>query len=171
MRFSSYLALSVLTGMLTYAAETTPDVSRAATAYNAPRSKVSMYIWSDKYVYQAGQSLTLKWTVKTNGDLYPYTVFAYRQNNQTGVKTYLPANNTTVTDLQGNNVTGGFQPVSMSDASKATLIGNGGRFPAITIPDELGMHTIAVELRDYASPAPPRRRQPTSPGDPISDSL
>ncbi len=151
MRFSSYLALSVLTGMLTYAAETTPDASRAATAYNAPRSKVSMYIWSDKYVYQAGQSLTLKWTVKTNGDLYPYTVFAYRQNNQTGVKTYLPANNTTVTDLQGNNATGGFQPVSMSDASKATLIGSGGRFPAITIPDELGMHTIAVELRDYAA--------------------
>ena len=26
---------------------------------------------SDKYVYQAGQNLTLKWTVKTNGDLIP----------------------------------------------------------------------------------------------------
>lgn len=29
----------------------------------------------------------------------------------------------------------------------------------------------AVELRDYASPAPPRRRQPSDPGDPIIDTL
>src|SRR5215831_6517232 len=62
----------------------------SAAIINGPRTKVSMWIWSDKYVYQAGQNLTLKWTVKTNGDLYPYTVFVYRQNNQTGKKTYFP---------------------------------------------------------------------------------
>lgn len=120
-----------------------------AVVYNGPRSKLSMYIWSDKYVYQPGQSLTLKWTVKTNGDLYPYTVFVYRQNNQTGVKTYLPGGTDAPTDINGNTLTTGFQPVQMTDASKAVLIGTGGKFPVITIPSEYGMHTLAVQLRDY----------------------
>ena len=29
------------------------------------------------------------------------------------------------------------------------LIGNGGTFPAVTIPNELGMHTLTVEFRDW----------------------
>ena len=94
---------------------------RDAAVYNGPRTKVAMWIWSDKYTYQAGQKLTLKWTVKTNGDLYPYTVLVYRQNNQTGAKTYLPAGNPTPTDADGNGLTAGFRPTAMADAAKATL--------------------------------------------------
>ena len=120
-----------------------------AAVYNGPRTKLSMWIWSDKYTYQAGQSLTLKWTVKTNGDLYPYTVFVYRQNNQTGKKTYFPGGGEDPTDINGNTMAQGFQPVQMADASKAVLIGSGGKFPALSIPNEPGMHTIGVQLRDY----------------------
>jgi hypothetical protein len=108
-----------------------------------------MWIWSDKYVYQAGQSLTLKWTVKANGDLYPYTVFVYRQNNQTGRKSYFPGGTEAATDSAGNTVAQGFQPAPMADVTKAVLIGAGGKFPALTIPNELGMHTLVVQLRDY----------------------
>ncbi len=126
-------------------ARTTPN----AAVYNGPRSKVSMYIWSDKYVYQPGQNLTLKWTVKTNGDLYPYTVFVYRQNNQTGKKTFLPGGAEDATDINGNTQTQGFAPAAMADANKGVLIGNGGKFPAIALPTEYGMHTIVVQLRDY----------------------
>ena len=119
-----------------------------AVVYNGPRAKVSMYAWSDKYVYRAGDALTVKWTVKTNGDLYPYTTFVYRQNNQTGVKTYLPGNTETPTDINGNSPDA-LQPTVLADAAKATLIGTGGKFPAISLPADYGMHTVAVQLRDY----------------------
>jgi len=124
-------------------------VSPEAVVYNGPRSKASMYIWSDKYVYQPGQNLTLRWTMKTNGDLYPYTVFVYRQNNQTGVKSYFPNGGEEATDINGNNFAKGFSPTPMSDVSKGVLIGTGGKLPAIAMPQELGMHTIVVQLRDY----------------------
>lgn len=128
----------------------TEAAAREAAVYNGPRTRVAMWVWSDKYTYQAGQKLTLKWTVKTNGDLYPYTMFVYRQNNQTGVKTYLPAGDATPTDADGNGLTAGFRPTPLADVTKATLIGDGGKFAAATIPDEPGMHTIVVQLRDYA---------------------
>lgn len=127
------------------------DAQRAASSYVQPVTGVSMYIWSDKYVYQPGEALTLRWTLKTNNDLYPYTVVAYRQNNQTGAKFYLPANNSAPTDIFGNTAAQGFQPTRLADASKQILVGAGGVVlpNAYTIPNELGMHTIAVELRDY----------------------
>jgi hypothetical protein len=122
---------------------------------NGPRTKLSMWIWSDKYVYQPNQSLTLKWTVKTNGDLYPYTVFVYRQNNQTGVKTYFPGGSTAPTDIEGNTLSQGFQPMQMSDVTKGVLIGSGGKFPALTIPSgQVGMHNLVVQLRDYTGTRP-----------------
>src|SRR5262249_36671670 len=119
----------------------------SAAIYNGPRPKLSMWIWSDKYTYQPGQSLTLKWTVKSNGDLYPYTVFVYRQNNQTGKKTFFPGGGEDPTDINGNTAAQGFQPIQIAEATKAILIGSGGKFPALTIPNELGMHTIVVQLR------------------------
>ena len=130
-------------------AERSATGSKDAAVYNGPQTKLSMWIWSDKYVYQPGQSLTLKWTVKTNGDLYPYTLFMYRQNNQTGAKSYYPGGTADVTDISGNTLTQGFQPIQVADATKAVLIGSGGRFPALAIPTDLGMHTIVVQLRDY----------------------
>ena len=131
------------------AAVQTAGAQKDAAIYNGPRTKVSMWIWSDKYVYQAGQPLTLKWSVKTNGDLYPYTMFVYRQNNQTGKKTFLPNGTEDATDTNGSTVAQGFQPTLMTDATKAVLVGAGGKFPVITMPNELGMHTIVVQLRDY----------------------
>lgn len=110
--------------------------------------KASVYIWSDKYVYQPGESLTLRWTVKTNGDSYPYTIVAYRQNNQTGAKTFLPGGDATATDVLGNSMQTGFKAEALADVSKQVVIGSGGLFPAATIPNELGMHTLTVQLRD-----------------------
>ena len=108
-----------------------------------------MWIWSDKYTYQPGQTLTLKWTVKTNGDLYPYTVFVYRQNNQTGAKTYFPGGRPIPRTSMAILRRRALRPVQMSDVTKGVLIGSGGKFPALTIPNELGMHTLVVQLRDY----------------------
>jgi hypothetical protein len=125
-----------------------------ARIYNGPQSKVSMWIWSDRYTYREGESLTLRWTVKTNGDLYPYTVFVYRQNNQTGKKTYFPGGGEEATDINGNTAAEGFEPAPLTDASKAVLIGSGGKFPAVTMPAEFGMHTFVVQLRDYTGTRP-----------------
>ena len=148
MRMISMLALSAAIFSITAAETTGSAAEKSANVYNGPRVRTAMWIWSDKYVYEPGQQLTLKWTVKTNGDLYPYTVFAYRQNNQTGVKSYLPGGGAEVTDI-GGNAPGSFQPAPLADALKATLIGAGGRFPAVTVPNELGMHTLVVQMRDY----------------------
>lgn len=109
----------------------------AETSLPALGAKASLYIWSDKYVYQPGESLTLRWTVKTNGDSYPYTLMAFRQNNQTGAKTFV---------VGGDGAAASAQP--LADASKQVLIGDGGLLPAATIPNELGMHTLTVQLRD-----------------------
>ena len=79
MRIQTLFTLSVL-GVACASAQNLAPVSKAAAAslaagqaaaavYNGPRTNAAMWIWSDKYVYQAGQSLTLKWTVKPNGDL------------------------------------------------------------------------------------------------------
>jgi hypothetical protein len=158
MRVQSLVALSLLAvsgiGAQNFAEVSTTEAanmssSSSSTVYNGPRGKISFWVWSDKYVYQPGQPLTLKWTVKTNNDLYPYTVFVYRQNNQTGEKFYLPGGGSDPVDINGNTLTQGFQPVQLTDATKAVLIGSGGRFPSLTVPDELGMHTIVVQLRDY----------------------
>src|SRR5215470_8736877 len=89
-------------------------VAGLAAQDSVPVSNVSMWIWSDKYTYQAGQDLTLRWTVKTNGDSYPYTVFVYRQNNQTGKKTFFPNGTEAPTDINGNTATQGYQPVQLA---------------------------------------------------------
>jgi len=154
MQYQSMPFRAVLGGLLlagaTFAQEVPAKVStqREAAVYNGPRTLTSMWIWSDSYTYAPGDALTLRWTVKTNGDLYPYTVFVFRQNNQTGAKTFFPGG-ADATDIGGNTQAQGFQPAALSDVSKAVLIGSGGRFPALMAPDEPGMHTIVVQLRDY----------------------
>ncbi|MDX2149258.1 MAG: hypothetical protein SFV54_00875 [Bryobacteraceae bacterium] len=125
------------------------DAERYLTGVFQTDSSATMYIWSTDYVFRPGNAFTLRWTVNPNNDLYPYTIFAYRVNNQTGAKSYLPGGTSTATDIFGNDASTGFQPTLLPTASKAVLIGEGGRFPAVTIPNELGMHTVVVELRDY----------------------
>src|SRR5262245_523879 len=74
----------------------------------------SMFIWTDKYVYQPGEQITLRWTARANGDPTPYTAVIYLQNNQTGVKTYFSLGappSTVVTDIFGRTPDQGFSPV------------------------------------------------------------
>jgi hypothetical protein len=127
------------------------DSAQSALNPGSSPSPASIYIWADKYVYQPGQQLTLRWTVATNGDNEAYTLFAFRTNNQTGVRTYLPGGNATPTDIFGNPA-GSYRPTRLTNASKAVLIGQGGLFPAAAgvIPQEYGMHTLAVQVRDYS---------------------
>lgn len=119
---------------------------------NPDHTNATLYIWTDKYVYQPGEALTLRNTVKTN-DPYPYTIVMYRQNNQTGKKVYLAANKTSdaAIDIYGRTFEEGFQPVRVADQTRAVTVGEGGWLigSAMTIPSELGMHTITMELRDY----------------------
>jgi len=125
------------------------EAAKNAASYRSPEQAIAMYIWSDKYVYHAGDSMTVRWTVKTNNDRYPYTVVAYRQNNQTGKKFYFPGGTEDVVDKNGSTLAQGFQPAPLQDVSKGTLIGAGGVFPTVSIPNELGMHTVVLQLRDY----------------------
>jgi hypothetical protein len=114
-------------------------------------SQASMWIWTNRIVYQAGESVVLRGTLKTNGDLYPYTTVAYRVNNQTGVRVFLPAGGGEATDLFGNTYDQGFSIRTLPEWSKQILLGEGGLVggTAARVPDEPGMHTYVVELRDY----------------------
>lgn len=155
-----HVLLALATSLVAFAAESSDAGIRQLGKGEADKAALqvfegntpTMYIWSDRLVYQPGEQLTLRWTVNTNNDLYPYTIVAYRQNNQTGVKTYVGANRagTEAIDIFGNTLAQGFVPTRLSNASRAVLIGAGGAVlnaPA-TIPNELGMHTLTVELRD-----------------------
>jgi hypothetical protein len=106
------------------------------------------YIWSDKYTYQPGEGVTVRWTVKTNGDTGPYVIVAYRQNNQTGKKYYFPAGTETATDIFGNKPEAGMNPIPIGDTSKQVIVGEGGLLPAVAVPEEYGMHTLVVQFRD-----------------------
>ncbi|MEQ1885220.1 MAG: hypothetical protein ABL967_09180 [Bryobacteraceae bacterium] len=111
-------------------------------------NRLSVWMWSDRYVYRPGESLTVRWAGRSNGDTTPYTVFFYRQNNQTGKKYYLPLGTEEVTDVVGKTAGAGFTVLNAGDTPKSVVIGNGGLYPAITIPNEFGMHTIVAEVRD-----------------------
>lgn len=114
-------------------------------------SPAAVWIWANKVVYQPGDPLTLRWTVKPNGDLYPYTLFAYRVNNQTGAKTYLPGNSAQVTDIFGNTPADGFRITRLPEATKQVLVGAGGALvpSPLSVPNEPGMHTLTFEMRDF----------------------
>jgi len=127
------------------------DDARREAATAQLETSAAMWIWADKYVYTAGEQLTLKWTLKPNNDLYPYTLVAFRQNNQTGRKFYIPGGTETPTDIFGNTSDQGFLIARLPSAEKQVLLGNGGLVgPAVTIPnDQPGMHTLVVQIRDY----------------------
>ncbi len=127
------------------------EATRLALSSSQLETPAAMWIWADKNTYMPGEPLTLRWTIKSGGDLYPYTIFAYRQNNQTGVKTYLPGNSTSPVDIFGNTAATGYRITRLPDATKEILVGAGGTIVSspLSIPDEKGMHTIVVQLRDY----------------------
>lgn len=123
------------------------QAEREISGFTSISSTAAMWVWADKQVYRPGEQLTVRWTVKPNNDLYPYTIVAYRQNNQTGAKFYLPANNNTPTDFFGNTPAQGFRIVRIPEATKATV-------GTVTVPEEYGMHTLVVQLRDYTGTRP-----------------
>ena len=125
------------------------DEAKRAAAEQIISTPARAWMWSNDTVYKPGDQLTAWWTVKPNSDLYPVTIVAYRVNNQTGEKTYLPAGTTELTDVFGNTPAQGFEITRWPNATKSALIGNGGLIPALTIPNELGMHTLIVEFRDF----------------------
>ena len=131
-------------------AEAEREVS-ALAQYDTP---AAAWIWSDKVVYQPGESIRVWGTVKPNSDLYPYTIVAYRQNNQTGAKSYLPGGASEATDIFGNTIEQGFRIVRLPEMTKQLLIGpagSGALFPPerSAVPNEAGMHTIVLQVRDY----------------------
>ena len=92
-----------------------------ASALGDYSSSAAMWIWTDKVVYQPGEQLTLRWTVKSNNDFYPYTIVAYRLNNQTGARSYLPGNTATIADVFGRTAADGFDIVRVPDATKPSF--------------------------------------------------
>jgi hypothetical protein len=126
------------------------DAERALDGLEQTYSPAAMWIWSDKYVYRAGEQLTLRWTLKPNNDLFPYSFVCYRVNNQTGARTFYPSGTAEATDIFGQTIAQGFRIFQLGEAIKQTLLGPGGAIGGvITIPNELGMHTIVVEMRDF----------------------
>lgn len=144
-------AFAAAPSQLIFQTMSSEDAERALSGTTQMETSAAAWIWTDKVVYQANEALTLRWTIKPNNDLYPYTIVAYRQNNQTGSKTYFPGNSETVTDIFGNTIEQGFQITRLPEAAKGVLIGAGGTImsSALTLPNELGMHTMVVQLRDY----------------------
>ena len=154
MRLPTLLTLAALTlmcfslhaagsdGSLNLASVSAEDAQRELVGVDEFNTTAAMFIWADKYVYQAGQSFTLRWTVKPNNDQYPYTIVAYRQNNQTGARFYLPGGGTEAADIMGNTVAQGFLITRLPSVNKGTLAQG-------TIPAEPGMHTFVVQIRDY----------------------
>ncbi len=147
-----------LAGVAAFAEEGFAFLSRAEAERMIPANEptttsAAMWVWTDQIAYQPGQPLTLRWTVKPNNDPYPYTIVAYRQNNQTGAKTYVSTAgaSATPTDIFGNDVATGFRITRLAAAEKQVLIGNGGILVSspVSVPNEPGMHTIVVQLRDF----------------------
>jgi hypothetical protein len=130
---------------------TKEEAVRELAGANQQQTPAAMWVWTDKYTYRPGEQLTVRWTLKPNNDLYPYTIVAYRQNNQSGVKTYLPGNTTTPTDIAGRSFDQGYRISALPTATKGVLVGAGGSVVSspLTVPNEPGMHTIVVQLRDY----------------------
>ncbi|GAB4358475.1 MAG: hypothetical protein OHK0021_02740 [Bryobacter sp.] len=136
------------------------EAERALAAVGPQESPASLYIWANnlnrranesEYVYRVGDQLTVRATLNPNGDILPYTVVAFRQNNQNGRKFYLPGNTEEVTDIFGRTPSQGFNIIKLPTWNKQLLVGNGGAVvnTSVAIPDEIGMHTIVVQLRDY----------------------
>ena len=118
-------------------------------------TSASMWVWATNnnrrtgepdYIFRAGDNITVRMTLKSNSDIYPYTVIVYRQNNQNGNKFYLPGNTSAVTDIFGRTPDQGFQITKLPEWNKQILVGTGGALVSspVAVPNELGMHTIIV---------------------------
>jgi len=139
---------------------TLEEAERQLAGVSQLDTSASFWVWATNnnrrtgepdYLFRAGDQITIRATMKPNNDIYPYTVVAYRQYNKTGVKTYLPGNTTAVTDIFGRTIEQGFQITKLPEWNKQILVGAGGALvsTSVAVPNELGMHTIVVQIRDY----------------------
>lgn len=146
------LAMPLLSApALRLAAVSKTDAERMVAGDGSYDTVAAGWIWSDKLVYTPGEALTLRGTLKPNSDFYPYTLFAFRVNNQTGARSFLPAGTEEVTDIFGNREADGFRITRLPELNKTVLVGAGGLVgtSAVTIPQEFGMHTLVLQLRDF----------------------
>ncbi len=118
------------------------DVKHELGSSTQLETNAAIWVWTDKYVYRPGEEVTVRWTVKPYDDPYPYTLVAYRQNNQTGAKTYLPQGSEEAVDIFGNDLSQGFRIARLQARTKEVMA-------TFAAPAELGMHTIVVQLRDF----------------------
>jgi len=122
-------------------------VERAAAIQNY-ETGIAAWMWTDKVWYGFTEKITLRYSVKNNGEWYPFTLVAYLQNNQTGAKTYFPQFTAQTTDIFGN-APGTFKPVLVENTERSVLLGENGQLGgALDPPDEPGMHTLVMEFRD-----------------------
>ena len=139
--------LSFLLMLLGISAFLLPGVAFAQTD-----PTLAVYAWTDKSAYLVGEAVTLRWTARGNADTNQYSVVIYRQNNQTGAKTYfnwLGQQSTTAMDISSRVPDQGFLSFLAGDATKNVVIGSGGWLaPSFSAPAELGMHTFVIEFRD-----------------------
>ena len=117
-------------------------------------STASMFIWTDKYAYQPGEAITLRWTARANGDTTtPYTAVIYLQNNtdrgqdlhQRDQPALLPMQSISSEGLPTRVSRRYFLATHKGRASLDRRIS-----PAATVGavNELGMHTFVLEVRD-----------------------
>ncbi len=135
-------AMMAAGGAMRFAAVSEDEARRELAGIDQFETTAAMWVWTDKYVYRPGETVTVRWTVKPYNDFFPYTLVAYRQNNQTGARTYLPGGGTEPADIFGNSLSQGFLITRLQPVDKQVMA-------TLTAPNELGMHTIVVQLRDY----------------------
>lgn len=119
----------------------------------------STFLWTDKMVYRAGDSLTLK--LNQNGNVNPSphesayaSYFVYLENLQTGEKRYHPDYTSTVTDMFHNSadsISGYFPLYRVPALADYVIFGTGGMLgEARTVPAEAGSYRYVMELRNAA---------------------
>lgn len=132
-----------------YSLQRAASVIRQLGGLVALDTPATMYLWTDKYVYTAGEPLQLRVTSNANGDLYPYTFFLYRQNTETGEKLYFPLLSEEVTDMFGNGP-GNFRIQTIPAFQKTVLLGPTGLSPlGGSAPLDVGTYQYVAEIRDY----------------------
>ena len=128
------------------------DAVRSTNPFASYESGASAWMWTDKVAYRPGEQLRLWWTVRAFDDTNPYTVVAYRINNQTGAKTFVSTQGASAEpkDIFGNTL-GNFAVIRLPNGDAQKLIGPGSLFGEAVgaIPEEYGMHTIVLQFRDY----------------------
>ena len=108
-------------GTVSFATVDAGVAEREVSGQTTLSSSAAMWIWADKNVYRPGEQLTVRGTLKPNNDLYPYTLVAYRQNNQTGQKFFLPGGASEPTDIFGNTLEQGFRITRLPELNKQVL--------------------------------------------------